>query len=483
MSFGPAVTLFSVAACVALAVAGNVRAGTYHVVPTGDDGGGNGSCSRPWATLRHAIGSVPDDGSEIVLLPGLYREGVYVARRFNKTVRIRAEEPYRARWTSPPGRHRILYIENGANLVFSGIEMFGQPGAKDNYLIQIAGEQASRVLLENCIIHDSYSNDLIKINDRAHEVVVRGSVLYNQNDHGGDELLDINTVTDVSVEDCIFFNDFAGSGRPLGNQSHSFVVVKNSGSTPNVTRRIAFRRNVFLNWEGKTDQCYLLLGEDGKPFLEAQDVLIENNLFIHNSPVRFWGTLLLKGGLRNVVFRANTVVGHPNIRWSGAYAAVCQRIGENPPMGDMAFTNNIWCDATGQMPRFSDGKASLFAPQSKQVLESDLYWNGGKAIPTEPQDVLVPERDRHRHLADPRLGNPDEGVTLPRWNAEKGQFLSDETTIRGEFERLVGRYASLGMGSGAIDAADPATMPGDDILGNRREPRPDIGCFERQSGE
>jgi len=419
----------------------------------------------------------------MVLAAGLYREGVYVARRFTKPVRIRAEEPYRARWTSPPGRHRILYVENGANLVFSGIEMSGQPGAKDNYLIQIAGEQASRVVLENCIIHDSYSNDLIKINDRAHEVIVYGSVLYNQNDRAGDEHLDINTVTDLTVENCILFNDFAGSGRPVGNRSHSFVVIKNSGSTPDVTRRITLRRNVFLNYQGKVDQCYVLLGEDGKPFFEAQDVTIENNLFLHHSPVRFWGTLLLKGGLRDVVFRANTVVGHPNVKWSGAYAAVGARIGDNPPMGDLRFTGNIWSDATGQMPRFSVASAGLFALGSEPVLDNKLYWNGGRPIPTELQDVLVPDRDLKRHLADPKVGNPNEGVTLPHWDAEEGRFLSGQTTIGGEFERLVRLYAQPGEGSPAIDAADPVTMPPEDILGRPRGPRPDIGCFEEDPGQ
>ena len=223
---------------------------------------------------------------------------------------------------------------------------------------------------------DTSSNDLIKINARAHEGVVRACVLYNQNDHGGDEHLDINTVNDVRVEDCILLNDFAACGRPVGNRSHSFVVIKNSGSAAKVTRRITLGRNVFLNYQGKVDQCYVLLGEDGKPFHEAQELLIENNLFLHHSPVRFWGTLLLKGGSKDIVFRANTFVGHPHIKWSGAYAAVCARIGNNAPVGDLGLSNNIWYDTTGEMPRFSVGSADLFALGSEQVLHNNLYWNG-----------------------------------------------------------------------------------------------------------
>ena len=37
------------------------------------------------------------------------------------------------------------------------------------------------------------------------------NVFYNQS--GSDEHIDINSVTDVLVQDNVFFNDFAGSGR------------------------------------------------------------------------------------------------------------------------------------------------------------------------------------------------------------------------------------------------------------------------------
>jgi len=465
--------------------AGDTEASTFYLSPSGSDTTGIGTRQKPWKTISRAISKVPDDGSTIVLLDGLYEGAESVSRHFTKFCTIRAENAYRARLRSPAGQNRALYCYGASNIRIQGLEAFGSGGTQGAYLIHISTEKTHHIAFEDCIIHDSYNNDLVKINDGTHHILFRNCVFFNQTDHGGDEHFDINTCTDIRVEDSIFFNDYAGSGRRVGNQGHAFVVIKNSGSTPNVTKQIAFRRNIFLNWQGAPDESFILLGEDGKPFFEAQEVMIENNLFIHNSPVQTWGTLLLKGGLKDITFRANTVVGHPAVKWSGAMSAVCLRIEKNPPMGDLTFANNIFWDPTGQMPRFSDSEGRTFAPGSKQVLLNNLYWNAGKPIPTQPQDVLVPDRDAKKIMADPRLGSGKaaggvgiEAVVLPRWEPAKGRFLSGETTIRREFERLVRTYTVPGRGSAAIHAADPTCMPKDDILGRVRGAKPSIGCCE-----
>jgi NAD(P)-dependent dehydrogenase (short-subunit alcohol dehydrogenase family) len=235
---------------------------------------------------------------------------------------------------------------------------------------------------------------------------------------------------------------------------------------------------------GKPDMALILLGDDGKPFTEAQQVMVENNLFIHNSPVRTWDTLLYKGGLKDITFRANTVVGHPAVKWSGAEAVVCLRIEKNPPMGDLVFANNIFCDPTGEMPRLAIAGAKTFASGSKQVLLNNLYWNAGKKVPAEPQDVLAPGRDAKKILADPRLGDWAAGksaggaATRPRWDAKRGNFLSGQKTIREEFERLARLCAVPAAGSPAIHAAYATDTPKDDILGHPRGQRPDLGCVE-----
>ena len=105
------------------------------------------------------------------------------------------------------------------------------------------------------MFHDSWNNDILKINNGARFIRVENNVFYNQGPGtiSGDEHMDVNSVTDVSIEDNIFFNDFAGSGRPNLNDTSSFIVIKDSNAADDGlvgSFRIAVRRNVFLSWQG-----------------------------------------------------------------------------------------------------------------------------------------------------------------------------------------------------------------------------------------
>jgi len=449
---------------------------SYYVAPLGSDSVGDGSLNRPWASLGRATAAIPDDGSEVVFLDGTYGPQS-ISRSFNQHVTVRAQDPYRASWVSSATTHRALGVYGAANFTLSGFEIKGQPGGTDEYLIQITLATTHDVLLTNNIIHDGYNNDILKINDGAHHITVRGNVFYNQPPEAGDEHIDINTTHDVTIEDNVFFNDYAASGRPVVNGAQSFIVIKNSGTTP-VSTNFTVRRNVFLNWQGRSDQPYLLLGEDGQAFYEAQNVLIENNLFLGNNANPMTAAFAVKG-VKDVTFRANTVHGDfPLGSDSWGFAMRLGREGANPPNENICFYNNIWSDPTGTMTHFSSGSPT---DSINAVLSNNAYYNGGQAIPFDLGRVLNASDDPAAVFGTPGLPADLSAAVPPVWNASSGLFADGSTTIEQARRRLVQQYGTPALaGSSVVDAADPLHMPADDILGRPRGPNPDIGAVEVQ---
>jgi hypothetical protein len=330
-----------------------------------------------------------------------------------------------------------------------------------------------QILFHNNIIHDSYRNDIIKINSGAHHIRLVENIFYNQ-PRRGDEHLDINTVHNVSVEDNIFFNDYAASHRPVVNATHPFVLIKNSGARP-TSRNFLVRGNIFLNWQGLADQPYLLLGEDGQPFFEAENVIIENNLFLGNSANPMTAAFAVKGA-RNVRFRANTVHGDlplgANV-WG--FAMRLTREGANPRNERIAFTNNIWSDPTGTMTHFSAGRPENTVDAS---LRNNLYWNGGRPIPVDAERVLNVGDDARAIVEDPGLPADLRPVIRPVWDPAARRFADGSTTISEVRSKLVETFGTPPKGSPVIDAGDPSDSPRDDILHRPRGAKPDIGAVE-----
>ncbi|MDR3182574.1 MAG: hypothetical protein LBT89_06590 [Planctomycetaceae bacterium] len=474
----PKVFLFAV--IIAAFFASAVSAGTYYISPAGSDTAGLGNEEKPWRSLTKAIISVPDDGSVIIVKDGLYAGFMMPHRAFSRPCTVKAEHPHQARFTGREGGNKVMYLDALSKVIFDGLHIFGNGSEKGEYLIQIADKTTHHLIFQNCIIHDSYKNDLIKVNNFASKIRFTNCIFFNPNNHGGDEHFDINTVKDIIIEDSIFFNDYAGSGRPEQNQSHSFIVIKNSGNTPNVTQYITFRRNIFLNWSGLAHQAYILLGEDDKDFFQATDVLLENNLFLHNHTVRTVGTFMFKGGIRNATVRANTVTGEPFRVSAGAfsaYAAVFWRLGPNPPQENILFTNNIFSNNAGSSLRFSAGKKEFFVDGGFKAV-NNVYWNGGKPVTATPEDVFVPKNDLSAILTSPKLPDVPKKLPLPRLeNVAEGEAFS----VRKAFESFVKEYAVPASGSSAVGKAVPKDMPDDDILGKKRsKTNPDIGCYETE---
>jgi hypothetical protein len=448
---------------------------TYYVAPDGVDNTNNGTRDAPWRTIGYALEQIPREGGTIIALDGTYNECVLINYAYNSLLHIKAANPYRAKLQCDEASPVVKLLTRAENVTIEGFEITRpDPSATGWNLVVIDGRSID---LRNNIIHDVYNNDLLRAigwdDWYVEDVTIEGNMFYNQ--AGNDEHIDVNSnCRGVVIQDNIFFNDFAGSGREIP-ESFSFIVIKNSAETS--TRNITVRRNIFLNWEGASKD-FVLVGEDGIPVFEAEDVIIENNLMLGNSSDLMQAPIGVRGS-KNVTVRANTIVGDLPAWYYGIISYI---IDDNLRNENLRIHNNIWSDPTGTM---GDEFSCCDTSQVKSFsFDNNLFFNGGEMFPVSDDPFVEVVDDAHRIEGDPRLGDQHEGITLPRWNG--ASFDGGYWTIREAFEDLVARYGAPGPGSAAIDVADPAHVPTDDILGRVRsdiDDTPDIGAYEAGSIE
>jgi len=440
------------------------------VLPSGSDRA-PGSRGRPWATLQHAVRAVRDASCTVWLGDGVYLGTNKIDRDFTTTVTFRAVHPYQASFVSPG---MALDVEGeSSHMVFRDLQFQQSGPAATGVLVYVSGADSgvprpSHIAFQDNIFHDSYGDDLLKIRSRAHSIVVQGNVFYNQAD--GEQHIDVNGATNVTIADNIFFNDFASSGRTDTRTTKHYIVVKDSAGAADGlvgSRNVRITSNVFLTWEGGVES-FVAVGNDGAPYLEAQGVLVENNLVVAKGTDRMYAIFTVSGAA-DVGFVNNTVVGSLP---TDAYAFNVNIKGSNPRNRDIVFANNIWCDPTRTMTSFSGGARSHTIGLT---LDDNLYWNGGSPIPRG--DLVSPlSSDPRMVVRDPGL-NPDRRqIVFPIWTG--WDFQSGNRTIRQEFVRLVMRYGRIPDDSPAVGRALVGRAPSTDILGRQRDRHPDLGAFE-----
>jgi len=456
------------------------RQSVYYVASDGSDDTGDGSSGNPWATITHALDSVPD-GSTVLVRPGDYTGRVRLRGSFAQGVTVRSEVPYQARL-----RHdgTVITCFYGQGISLEGFDIAHSGAGAGALVIQIqdlrgepgGDDRVSRITLRNNVLHDSYNNDILKINNGAGDILVEGNIFYNQ--QGSDEHMDVNSVTDVVIQDNVFFNDFAGSGRTNANNTRNYIVIMVSNADNDAyvgSEHIIVRRNVFFNWEGSDGQGFVRAGEDGKPYYEVLDVLVENNLMLGNSANKIRSPFQMMN-VYSVTVRANTVVGNlPALEFGNRIFTY----GTGAPINDQIHLhNNIWADPTGTMgDTFNRGNNT-----TNLTFDNNLFWNGGNSFPTSSQSIVEISDDANRVVGNPLLADQG-GLVLPRWDSGAGQFADGSTSIRQVFERLVQAYGRVPADSPAVNAADPAHMPAEDIWGWPRTSggAPDIGACENRA--
>ncbi|MEE4240731.1 MAG: choice-of-anchor Q domain-containing protein [Desulfopila sp.] len=458
----------------------------YYVATTGNDNTGNGSAGSPWATIQKALDTVPDS-STILVGEGTYNGRIRLRGSFTQGVIIRAEPLYRARLRND-GPVITTYDRNVRGITIEGFDIAHSRSGSSALVIHVDGGgtgEVSNLTFRNNILHDSYNNDILKINNGARNITVEGNMFYNQ--AGSDEHIDINSVQWVEVQDNIFFNDFEGSGRSNNNDTSSYIVIKDSNGNDDVylgSRYISVRRNIFLNWQGSSGSNFVLVGEDGNPYYEGRDITIENNLMLGSSRNIMRAPFGIKGG-RDITFRNNTVSGDlPAL----AFAMRLNREGNNLQNHNIHIYNNIWSDETGTMGATSAIGAHDFSDTppgdtTSFFLANNLYFNGGNPIPQDPSELINYTDDPSARIGNPRLRSP-AGLILPGWDEGSNIFVGGYSRIQGAFAGLVNIYCALSSGSPAINRGNDSLAPGEDILKRSRTfgGRSDIGACEYESG-
>ncbi len=454
---------------------------TFFVATTGNNALGDGSAAQPWATITHALDNVPDN-SLILVKPGTYNGRIRIRGSFNQGVTIRSEIPYQAKLRAAEA---VLTIYNdNANIEGINIEGFdiAHTGAGAAALVvQIQdgfATETRRLILRDNILHDSFNNDILKINNGASEIQVIGNLFYNQN--GSDEHIDINSVDNVTVEGNVFFNNFSASGRTNNNDTSSYVVVKDSNAGDDEylgARNVQIKRNIFLNWEGSTGSGFLLFGEDGTANFEAFNCLVENNLLIGNSVNTQRSPLGVKGA-RDIVYRHNTVVGDQP---ANAFVTRINREGDNPQIEAIRFAHNIFSDPNSSMQDFSDTIPADLSTARPSLLQRNLYYNGGNALPNDNADALNIIQDVNRLESNPLLP-AQSNVQTPHWLSASNVFNGGYARIIDVFLAYANTYGVPATGSPALGAATVAAdIPSQDLLGRVRSNPAALGCCERDS--
>ncbi|MCU0236963.1 MAG: right-handed parallel beta-helix repeat-containing protein [Acidobacteria bacterium] len=204
-----------------------------YVSTTGNDPGGDGSPGSPFRTIGFALERA-EAGKTVVLRGGTYREAVRV-RLPNITIRSHAGE-----WAviqcpiqNPDLDVTVLFDVDASGGKLQRLEIVG--GYYYGVMFQTKWDWgdpadrsgASRMLLEDCRIHDT-GRDCVKITPGCDDIVIRRCEIYRsgRRDNGNAEGIDNVNGDRMQVEDCRI-HDIATNGLYFKGGASDCVVQRN----------------------------------------------------------------------------------------------------------------------------------------------------------------------------------------------------------------------------------------------------------------
>lgn len=320
----------------------------------------------PGADVRQAM-MAAHPGDRVLLHAGTYTGGGWIGPLHGTAAApiqlLSGDGPRAARLV---GGGEVLRIGDGSSyLVIDGLEITGT--ANDNNLVHLDGH-CHHITLSNLNVHDAgFDGDVVKVN-QCHDITVRGSELARPgaraDTSGGNpyqECIDFLAVDNAIIEDNWIHDAGSMAGFVKGG-SHNAIIQRNL-----ITGQRAGASDPLFGLGGSSDSNLL-----GSNRYEAFSILFRNNI--------------VQGGVVGAlgIYDASGAYVVNNLFLDNAGPAVLQaRAGNGPAHAsrDVRFENNLIVDTRGRMPvplaRLSDGLSGL-------VLQSNLFWNAGAAVPASP---------------------------------------------------------------------------------------------------
>ena len=421
------------------AMACGAWATTYYVSTSGNDGW-PGTQSQPWATLQHAVATIAN-GDTILVMPGTYagcRIEISGASGAPKTLAVQTSGTVLLNALGPVNRHnRILEIENydaAVNYwVIDGLEVDGGNTIGGIDARSIDTQMNSNITIQNCVVHEAKNGTSVCtgiFSAFTNLALIQYNTSYSNAEHG---------------------------------------CYTNNSCDDGVVRCNTFYSNASLGHHMNGDKS---MGGDG----QMTGWLIERNKSYSNGSNGFDGD-----GVSSSVWKNN--LAYDNVS-KGIH--LTQVDGTSNPANDKFLNNTLVCPTTGFFPlNFIKGRSKV-GGNNNTIKNNILYhYNTGSTMRGGLMYVSTwePTLDSDYNLLN-RVSLNDNKIklTLAQWQAQYGQDLhsvpcTDPAVIWVSPDT---KNFHLKPGSPAANSGTTLSEVTNDFDGESRPQGTayDMGCFE-----